>query len=29
VVLDKALAGLPVEQRMAIKSQLARAGALL
>jgi hypothetical protein len=29
VVLDKALEGLPVEQRMAIKSQLARAGALL
>lgn len=29
VVLDKALDGLPVEQRMAIKSQLARAGALL
>ena len=28
-VLDKALDGLPVEQRMAIKSQLARAGALL
>jgi hypothetical protein len=27
-VLDKALDGLPVEQRMAIKSQLARAGAL-
>ncbi len=29
VVLDKALAGLPIEQRIAIKSQLARAGALL
>ncbi len=29
VVLDKALEGLPVEQRMAVKSQLARAGALL
>jgi hypothetical protein len=29
VVLDKALEGLPVEQRMAIKSQLARAGAIL
>jgi hypothetical protein len=29
VVLDKALEGLPVEQRMAIKSQLARAGALV
>ncbi|HEV8383933.1 MAG TPA: hypothetical protein VGQ11_03605 [Candidatus Acidoferrales bacterium] len=28
LVLDKALEGLPVEQRMAIKSQLARAGAL-
>ncbi len=28
VVLDKALEGLPVEQRMAVKSQLARAGAL-
>ncbi|MBI3405735.1 MAG: hypothetical protein HY046_09795 [Acidobacteria bacterium] len=27
-VLDKALAGLPVEQRMAVKSQLARAGAI-
>jgi hypothetical protein len=29
LVLDKALDGLPIEQRMAIKSQLARAGALL
>ncbi|MBI1750461.1 MAG: hypothetical protein HY234_03715 [Acidobacteria bacterium] len=29
LVLDKALEGLPIEQRMAIKSQLARAGALL
>jgi chaperonin cofactor prefoldin len=28
VVLDKALDGLPVEQRIAVKSQLARAGAL-
>lgn len=28
-VLDSALAGLPVEQRIAIKSQLARAGAIL
>jgi uncharacterized protein YoxC len=28
VVLDKALDGLPVEQRMAVKSQLARAGAI-
>jgi hypothetical protein len=28
-VLDKALDGLPIEQRIAIKSQLARAGALL
>lgn len=27
-VLDKALEGLPVEQRIAVKSQLARAGAL-
>lgn len=27
-VLDKALDGLPVEQRIAVKSQLARAGAL-
>ena len=29
LVLDKALEGLPVEQRIAIKSQLARAGAIL
>ncbi len=29
LVLDKALDGLPVEQRIAIKSQLARAGALI
>ena len=29
LVLDRALEGLPVEQRMAIKSQLARAGALV
>lgn len=28
IVLDKALDGLPVEQRIAVKSQLARAGAL-
>lgn len=28
LVLDKALGGLPVEQRIAVKSQLARAGAL-
>lgn len=27
-VLDKALEGLPVEQRIAVKSQLARAGAI-